>query len=325
MMFFRGAGRYLIIFALMLSLFVLFSLAVIYEYPPVWPDETVFADTAYELAFNGRLATPVWSYIAEGMGERAVWYPPVHFILLGGVYRLFGFGILQTRLLSLFFSTVLVASLFLVSLKVTGGNKRASLLVAGLLVVDPVFIRGAIIGRGDVIAVSLMVLGLLCYLSYRRHVLAGSLIGFSVMTQLIGVFGFVAIFLVSFLDKDRKKILACITIPAILIFSAWGIYALMDVGTFISQFSGQIGEKTGIQPSDILFFMKFYVETYFFSAPNWLRNGLSYYIVLACFTVLFTVSAYHLIKNRSNKTSLIVAVFFFSQIIAYNLGRHGMW
>ena len=317
-----------ILFATLLLLFVLFSLTVIYEYPPVWPDETVFADTAYEFAFHGRLATPVWSYVAEGMGERAVWYPPVHFMLLAFVYKVFGFGILQTRLLSLFFSLVLVASLFLLSLKLTGGNRRVSLLVAGLLVIDPVFIRGAIVGRGDVIAVAFILTGLLSYYS-SRYLLAGLLMGLAALTHLIGVFGFLALFLLLLVEGDKtvslKKRSVYLVSPFLVLMTFWGIYALWDVNMFASQFSGQIGEKAGTQPSDVLFFIKFYVETYFFTSPSWLNNPLTYQLILFSFTVLFLVCTYHHLKNRSERASLVVAVFFFSHILAYIFGRHGMW
>ena len=325
----KSAVISLILFATIISLFALFSLTVIYEYPPVWPDETVFADTAYELAFKGRLATPSWSYVAEGMGERAVWYPPVHFMLLAFVYKFFGFGILQTRLLSLFFGLVLVTALFLLSLKLTGGNRRVSLLVTGFLVIDPVFIRGAIIGRGDVIAVAFILVGLLCYLNSRKYMLAGLFMGLATLTQLVGVFGFFALFLLVIVDGYKsstlKKRVLYLAVPFFILVSFWGAYALWDLDMFASQFSGQIGEKASTQVSDALFFLKFYVETYFLSSPAWFRNALMYQLILACFTVLFLVSIYYLLKDRFDHSSLVLTVFLFSQILAYILGRHGMW
>jgi 4-amino-4-deoxy-L-arabinose transferase-like glycosyltransferase len=313
-------------------LFVFFCLTVIYEYPPVWPDETLFADTAYELAFHERLATPVWSYVAEGMGERAVWYPPVHFMLLALAYKFFGFGILQTRLVSLLFGVVSIIALFAISTKLTGGDRRIPVFIVALLAIDPVFIRGAIIGRGDIIAVAFMLLGFLCFVSQHKGLVkyfsSGFFMGLSALTHLFGVMGFFAVFVLSFFERHsiipKRMRLLLLGLPFFTLLFFWGAYALQDVNVFLKQFSGQIGEKATTQASDTLF-LNFFIKPYFFLAPTWLKNAVASNLLLLVYVLLFLGFLAYLMKNMRDWNSVSVGVFLLSSVIFYTLGRHGMW
>ena len=323
-----------ILFATLLFLFLLFSLTVIYDYPPVWPDETVFADTAYELAFHGRLATPVWSYVAEEMSERAVWYPPVHFMMLALVYRVFGFGIFQTRMLSVFFGLVSIIFLFLVSLRLTRGNRSVSLLVACLTMIDPVFIRGTIIGRGDIIVVGFILVAFACflYLGARKvkYPLIGFLTGLATLIHPLGIIGFASIFIISLIGKNqgtrRSKNVLYLTLPFVFLLLLWSLYALKDLDRFVEQFFGQAGGQTTVQMSDVLFLL-FFVKTYFYSTPAWLNNAYVFYLLFSCFAVIVLAILVFYMKNRGEWNTVMVFVFLAFSILAYTFGplRHSMW
>lgn len=323
----RLDGTYLLL-AVMLTLFTLFCLNVIYEYPPVWPDETLFADTAYELAFHGRLATPAWGYVASGMMDRATWYTPLHFVLLAFVYRLSGFGILETRLLSLFFGLVAALTLFFITLKVSGGNKKTPLLATTLLLIDPVFIRGSIIGRGDVIAVAFMLLGFLCYLSQKnelKYLLAGFFTGLATLTHPMGGMGFIVLLILSSIEKNgiqaRRKRLLYLGLPYLALMSVWGSYVLQDFTAL-----GMANERAANQWSDLLFFNLF-LKTYFYSAPAWLSNYFVFYLVLLSLMTLFLFFIRHYIENLRDIKAMSAGLFLAVSIVFYLFGpqKHSMW
>lgn len=211
---------------------------------------------------------------------------------------------------------------------------RVSLLVAALLVIDPVFIRGAIVGRGDVIAVAFILLGLLCYIyvgkSEVNYLLSGFLTGLATLIHPLGIIGFVSVFILSLIERNqdtgRSRRAIYFTLPLFFLLFLWGLYAMQDLEVFLKQFFGQKGEQTSIRITDLLFLL-FFVKTYFYSTPVWINNALVFYPILSCFVIIFLGLLVYYIKNRGEWNAIIVCVFLASSIIAYTFGplRHSMW
>ncbi len=69
------------------------------HYPPLGVDEGWFGNPAYNLATKGFLGATLMSGF-YGTERHTYWMPPFHLLLMAGVFKVFGFGWLQIRLLS---------------------------------------------------------------------------------------------------------------------------------------------------------------------------------------------------------------------------------
>jgi 4-amino-4-deoxy-L-arabinose transferase-like glycosyltransferase len=92
---------------------ILFIFIVIYtfnldKYPAIWTDESWFSNPAFMLATHGFLGTTSIPNFYD-MANFTYWQPPVYFLLIATSFKLFGFGIIQARVVSVIlgFFTVL--------------------------------------------------------------------------------------------------------------------------------------------------------------------------------------------------------------------------
>tara|TARA_B100000029_G_scaffold276422_1_gene271006 strand:- start:8736 stop:10127 length:1392 start_codon:yes stop_codon:yes gene_type:complete len=128
-------------------------------------DEVTLNDPAKELALHGNLISSVFSG-RNSFGEAYYWQPPGQPLLMSLVYRLFGFGIWQTRLPGLFFASgILVMSYFLsMSLLRNHSSAIIAILILGL---DPKFIESARSARMDTQSLLLAISGIYLVFSLR--------------------------------------------------------------------------------------------------------------------------------------------------------------
>src|SRR5688572_31496842 len=92
----RAASPRLALAALLASYLVL-SIRHLTVVPPVFEDEPWFASIGFKLATDGVLGSDMFAGF-HGMERRYYAIPPVAPVLLGGAFRLAGFGLLQLRL-----------------------------------------------------------------------------------------------------------------------------------------------------------------------------------------------------------------------------------
>ena len=85
-------------FAVLASLAI--SLPLLLRLPAVFNDETGFADPAWALADQGILGSQLYVGQVPGIEAHTYWYVPLYFVQLAAVFKVFGFGVLQGRLLS---------------------------------------------------------------------------------------------------------------------------------------------------------------------------------------------------------------------------------
>ena len=81
--------------------FTLFNLFKLDQFPPSWPDESLYADVAYNLKHHYQLSSSLWQHFVPQTEYRALWYPPLHFHLVAFSHFLFGFSLFSQRLISL--------------------------------------------------------------------------------------------------------------------------------------------------------------------------------------------------------------------------------
>ncbi|HNN77313.1 MAG TPA: hypothetical protein PKL30_00420 [Leptospiraceae bacterium] len=92
-------------------LFLFFSFIFHTHIPPIWPDEVLFFNPAFELGINGVMRTSVLDGLIPGMDTHTLWMPPTFMVLLSLLLKVFPANLLTARLFSTFVS---LGSLFLV-------------------------------------------------------------------------------------------------------------------------------------------------------------------------------------------------------------------
>ena len=146
--------------------FVLINLVGLDRSPIVWMDEVTLNDPGKELALNGHLISSVFSD-RNSFGEAYYWQPPGQPLLMALIYRVFGFGIWQTRIPGLLFASGILIVLYFLSIRLLRNNNGAilSILILGL---DPKFIESARSARMDTQSIFLSILGIYLFFSIRK-------------------------------------------------------------------------------------------------------------------------------------------------------------
>lgn len=145
---------FLFLFFNILIVFILIGAALFLKEPPVWPDETIYADIAQNLVKENRLGTDLWKGTIPGVENHALWYPPVFFYLLSFWFRIFGFSIINQRLLSFLIAIMVIIFYTLLSKELIKKNKNnlAIMVILSLfgLIVDVVFLKASRVSRPEI-------------------------------------------------------------------------------------------------------------------------------------------------------------------------------
>ena len=145
--------------------FFLMNLIGLDRSPIVWMDEVTLNDPAKELALNGNLISSVFSD-HNSFGEAYYWQPPGQPLLMSLIYRLFGFGIWQTRLPGLFFASGILVMLYFLSMSLLHNHSSAIIAIL-MLGLDPKFIESARSARMDTQSLLLAISGIYLVFSLR--------------------------------------------------------------------------------------------------------------------------------------------------------------
>ena len=176
--------------------FVLLNLVGLDRSPVVWMDEVTVNDPAKELALNGRMISSVFADW-NGFGEAYYWQPPGQPALMALVYKLFAFGIWQTRIPGLLFGSGTLLVLYLLAVRLLR-SRSAALLSAVILGLDPKYIESARSGRMDTQSLFLALMGVLFFVGVMqdddhasargwRVLLAGACLGLAGITHPLAV------------------------------------------------------------------------------------------------------------------------------------------
>ncbi|RJQ28510.1 MAG: hypothetical protein C4589_06310 [Peptococcaceae bacterium] len=214
-----------------------------------WCDEAWFASSAVNLARHGFMGNTclVSEGIWQNLDHYTYWQPPVYFLMEALTFKLFGIGLLQVRLISIFWGLAGLAAVYCLAGKLFNGNRRVVFLSTLLVGTNFYYLRGAADGRMDLTAASLSLIGFTFYLVLReknfgRAVFLGHL--FVCLSGLVhpnGVLGlFVLLFLIVYLDRRKISpgVVLAALVPYLLGAAGWGAYILQDAAAFKSQFFG---------------------------------------------------------------------------------------
>ena len=251
--------------ALILGFYLVLSLGTMFTVRP-GTDESGYASPAYNLLYNGRMGTTIFElrgYMPLSMAERTYQQPPLYFLTLALWYRLVGFGLIQTRLLSVLSGFVALYSWNVIARSLFE-SANVAWIVTGLVSIDYFFVLGASQGRMDMMCAALGIAAIAVYLSRRKesfrtamfwsHVLATM----AVLTHPAGLsYWFGLAFLILYFDRRllSPKSVALAAVPCLIGGLSWGAYIAQDPKAFFDQLH-----------------VNLYINAHSFEAGHWSSN-----------------------------------------------------
>ncbi len=203
--------------ALLIYLFV--SLNLLSVFPPVGEDEPWIAAASYKLAKDGVYGSDLFKG-HYGMEQHVYEHMPVYSLLQAGVFKLFGVGVVQMRLLSVAFGLALILAVWAAGCQIAGAHAGAlaAVFMIGLRLADGgdatgiLLLDRARIGRYDI---AVPVFGLLALVAFNRaertrarpwYAVAGALAGVSSLSHLYGLFWMPVFVVVMAARQGRRSV-----------------------------------------------------------------------------------------------------------------------
>ena len=214
-----------------------------------WDDEGWFADPAYTLLTRGYMGSPIihprGTWLAgelTGIQTYTYWIMPGSPLLQSVWYRVFGFGLMQMRAISISAGLLTIWAWAFLVWKM--GNRLAAYLTMAVLAVDVTFLYSASDGRMDMTTAAFGSLGLAVFVGLRERNLTLSLLAANSLIA-AGVFchpngAIYAFLLLLFIARYhvralRWRHLLCLA-PYFVLAGAWAVYILQRPDYFIAQF-----------------------------------------------------------------------------------------
>lgn len=255
-----------------IAIFLFFASNYLLTIPPVWSDEAIIADSAYNLIHENRIGIDLWKGIIPDSEKFGLAYPPLYFYIVAGWLKVFGFSIENLRILSITLGICFLVITFYLLNQVIDKKKIKNIknkeysyllfLILANLILDMNFQKASHMGRPEIMIISLGGLALLFYFLSTKTILkqlknvylflAGFLIGLALFTHYsAGVYLIVFLLLFFFSYKFKvflNKEFYLFIIPALLPIFLWIISLYPDFNAFLNLFSRQF-EVHRILPS----------------------------------------------------------------------------
>lgn len=213
----------LTLLSLAVLLFLALNLPHLLEFTPVWPDEASIGDVALNILKIGKPSTELWGELVPGVKHYVFWYPPVFLYLLSFWFKVFGFSIINQRLLSIVVNIlfIIIFSTFLKLIIIRESDKLSKIKVSMFvflgslcLIIDPTFLKSSVISRPEILILVLVVSsavfilkasepGISLKLKTRLLIIGGLLIGIVPMVHFLG--GIFVVTLTLFLVISSKR------------------------------------------------------------------------------------------------------------------------
>ncbi len=198
------------------AVYLLVSVDHLHVFPPVGEDEPWIAAAPYKLATQGVYGSDLFAgYYGS---EEHLYQMPVYSLLLAGVFKVAGLGVVQMRILPVTFGLLLLILVFVVGCQL-GGHRLgvlAMLLLVGLRLAvgwDETGILLLDIARVNRYDIAVPVFGLAAFWMFNRaytrghiglYLGTGILVGLASLTHLTGAFWLPALFVVMVLRRRTK-------------------------------------------------------------------------------------------------------------------------
>ena len=250
----RDALRYRASILAVGMIYVLLGAATAMTKLPVC-DEAWYANPAFNLSAGRTMGTTVLESAGtplHGLEQHTYWVMPLYIVGQAFVYELFGPGLLQTRLFSVFWGLVILVSWFVI-LRTLFENKYVALLGIFVMAIDSYMIAVGSTGRSDMMCAGLGSAGLAAYLGLRPRGLSpalfvsNALVAASGMTHPNGILYLASLlFLVWSFDRQNLKWIhvGAGVAPYLVGATIWSVYILQSPQDFIAQFGGNARVRT---------------------------------------------------------------------------------
>ncbi|NQU17437.1 MAG: glycosyltransferase family 39 protein [Candidatus Saganbacteria bacterium] len=285
-------------------------------------DEPWLSAPGYTLITHGKLAIPPYKGSLGGHDEIVLAHP-LHFLLLGGVFKIFGLGIIQARSLSLFFGLVVIVFTYLVAENLF--DQKIALLSAALVSVENLIFFTARSVRGEIFIAAFLLVSVLLFLKANEKkssllfFFSGLSVGGGILIHQNAIVGMIAIIILFIAGFGYRFIFN----KYFWSFISGFVLILMPylIFVFIATFPDKLGYLS----------RQFYLNSRVFSlfSLEWIRTSFqgelfqrySDYIRFPYRAPIFLVSLFAIIyaffvRNKSNKilltiVSVHIVLFFF--------------
>lgn len=288
------------------------------KFPTIIGDESWFSNPAYNLAISGKMGTTMM-YGYNNIANYTYWQPPLFILLLATSFKLFGFGVVQARTVSvsLGFLTVLFTYLFALKLY----NKKVGLLASLLLISNPLFFLISRQARMEIAVAFFMLIALYCtvlalknskMIFYFASAFFATLALLSHPNGMIATFAVLIIILANKIDLKTLKL--NLNVKTIFIFSLgfiiplipYLLYIFTDFAAFQGQFMSNIGHSPLNPLQNIIMEPTRYIQLY------WLFVGFEgrflTFIVFATTITLSILGFYYLVRERKFSEKFLLMV-----------------
>jgi len=235
---------------------VVFGTALAWTHLPLC-DEGFYGVPAHLLSVTGTLRNPVLESAGvkylRGIDRTFYWMAPMGMVLQAGAFRVFGFGLLVQRELSVICGSGAVL-LWYLSLRGLVADRVAAV-AAVLLSLDFVFLSVSSRGRSDMISLFFAMAALAGYMHWRERSLALALAVANTACALSGMVhpngGIAAVaslvVLILYLDRTRLRWshLAVVAVCYGVLGLVWGVYIAKAPDLFVAQFFGNVAGRLG--------------------------------------------------------------------------------
>ena len=293
---------------LLLLLFIVVYTFNLSKYPMVWIDEGWFCNPSFNLAFHGFLGTTIMPDFYS-IAHFTYWQMPLYMIFLAVSFKMFGFGIVQARMVSVFLGFFTVIFTYLLGRELF--NKKIGLLATLLLIVNPLFFKVTREARMD-IAVACFTLIALYFLvmalkrsEYKYYFCSGLFAILSFLSHPNGIFCIISIIFlygickVNFKDfrsySNLKEITCLVTGPTMVIIP-YLYYISLNFQAFINQYKVNIVSSASNPLINVSFEVTRYklLIDFFYSLEGWFTLLL---VLSALYLVLFGLL--YILRNRN--------------------------
>jgi 4-amino-4-deoxy-L-arabinose transferase-like glycosyltransferase len=224
-----------------------FAKPLLLKHPPVSVDEALFANPAISLLHHGTMSTDLLRGTMPGIGQHTYWTPPLYFLYLAAVFRIAGPSLVSLRLATTATALAVLFLTYLLSIR-TGLSRRMALLPVCLVAVDAMFLRGALVGRMDMLTLCFILLAL--WMATRSFApwnsfVTGVTCAIALLTHPAGIVAPIAVIAFYLLSAESRRLRSFVPLMAgILIpFLPWLIYISFAPRDFLAQFGGQLARK----------------------------------------------------------------------------------
>lgn len=241
-------------FLIICILYMLLTIPFLGSSPLIWYDEGVSSEVSWHFANEGTFKQPLWTGYLN-LGEFSTHPNYGYFLILALFFKLFGFGIIQARLVSVIAGLFLLAAVYYLTKQMT--TKRTAVIATLVLALNPLFILSARMVRQEMtlilfgfLAFSLIVLGSKEQSKRKMwyFLLAGIAAAYAILVHLNGIFITLALCGVIISCRCWKSLFYFI-LGLFIGLSPYIIFLLLNWETFSTQFLGLWGYRLPGQTS----------------------------------------------------------------------------